>query len=177
VSAASPWSTEPGAHRAPAPAPTADELYRAAERALGEGDRAGAERALARLIALGGPLLDQALYERARLAYQARAWRAARGHLAALAAIAGTPLAEPGRYLDCRIAVESRATDAERCFVAYRAAYPRSPHDLDVLAVLAQLAHARGGCAATAPLRDELLARYPRTDHAAAWRSRCPEAP
>jgi hypothetical protein len=157
--------------------PSAGELYRVAERALATGDRAGADRALAQLIALGGSLVDQAHYERARIAYHGRAWSAARGHLARLAAIAGTPLAEPGRYLDCRIAVESKAADAERCFTAYRAAYPRSPHDLDVLAVLVQLAHARGGCAVVRTLRDELIARYPRTDHAAAWRSRCTEAP
>lgn len=179
---ASPTADPPNAPSAatassPAKAPSAEDLYRRAERALAAGDRTGADRALAQLVALGGPLVDQALYERARIAYQGRAWKAARAHLAALAAIAGTPLAEPGRYLDCRIAVESKASDAERCFIAYRTAYPRSPHDLDVLAVLAQLAYARGGCSATRPLREELIARYPRTDHAAAWRSRCPEAP
>lgn len=172
---ASPPAAEPAS---PAPkAPTAAELYRAAETALAKGDRAGADRALAQVIALGDALADQALYDRARIAYQGRAWAAARRHLAALAAIASTPLAEPGRYLDCRIAVESKAADAERCFTAYRAAYPRSPHDLDVLAVLAQLAHARGGCTAARVLTGEIIARYPRTDHAAAWRSRCPEAP
>lgn len=121
-------------------------------------------------------LADQALFERARIAYQNRAFPAARRFLATLATLRGTPLAEPGQYLDCRIAVQAHDDDAERCFVAYRAAYPRSPHDLDVLAVLAQLAHARGGCSAAQSARDELVARYPRTDHAAAWRSRCPEA-
>lgn len=142
------------------------------------GDRAAAVRALTRILALpGGSLADQALYELARIEYQRRAWTAARKHLAALAAIASTPLAEPGRYLDCRIAVEAKASDAERCFARYRAAYPRSPHDLDVLAVLVQLAHARAGCDGARALRDELIGRYPRTDHAAAWRSRCTESP
>jgi TolA-binding protein len=158
--------------------PTAESLYRAAEAALAAGDRVRADRELARLLALpGAALADQALYERARIAYQRRDAKAARAHLASLAAISGSPLAEPGHYLDCRIAVESKAADAERCFTAYRASYPRSPHDLDVLAVLAQLAHARGSCTAARPLRDELLAKYPRSDHALVWRSRCTEAP
>lgn len=158
--------------------PSAEELYRAAEVALAAGDRTAAVRALTQILALpGGALADQALYELARIEYQRRAWTAARKHLAALSGRAGTPLAEPGRYLDCRIAYEAKASDAERCFTAYRTAYPRSPHDLDVLAVLVQLAHARAGCDGAPALRDELLARYPRTDHAAAWRSRCTGAP
>jgi len=165
----------------PAPAvapPSAEGLYHAAELALAAGDHAAADRALAQILALpGGALADQALYERARIAYQDRAWAVARRHLATLATFATTPLAEPGRYLDCRIAVEAGDRDAERCFEGYRTAYPRSPHDLDVLAVLVQLAHARAGCAGARAVRDELITRYPRSDHAAAWRSRCPEAP
>ncbi len=161
-----------------APPPSAEALYHAAEVALAAGDRVAADRALAKILAMpSSPLIDQALYERARIAYQNRAFPAARRFLATLATLPSTPLAEPGRYLDCRIAVQAREGDAERCFLAYRTAYPRSPHDLDVLAVLAQLAHARGGCTAARAVRDELIARYPRTDHAAAWRSRCVEAP
>ena len=160
------------------PPPPAEALYHAAEVALAAGDHAAADRALAQLLALpGGALADQALYERARIAYQDRAWATARRHLAALAALANTPLAEPGHYLDCRIAVEAKQPDAERCLLGYRSAYPHSTHDLDVLAVVVQLAHARAGCAGSATMRGELLTRYPRSDHAAAWRSRCPEAP
>lgn len=174
---APPAAPPPAPVQAPDPLPTAESLYHAAEVALAAGDRAAADRALARLLELPGTtLVDQALYERARIAYQDRAYAVARRHLAKLAKFVNTPLAEPGSYLDCRIAVQARDADAERCLVAYRTAYPQSPHDLDVLAVLAQLAHARGGCDAARSVRDELVTRYPRTDHAAAWRARCPEA-
>ena len=156
---------------------TAEELYRGAEAALAARDFAAADRALARLIAEqpGSSLVDQALYERARIAYQQRAWSAARSHLAQLAAVAGTPLAEPGHYLRCRIAIETREDRAAACLVDYRAAFPRSPHDLDALALLVQLAHARDGCRGAAVLLEELAQSHPRTTLAAAWRARCPE--
>jgi outer membrane protein assembly factor BamD (BamD/ComL family) len=158
--------------------PTPDELYRTAEAALVARDRAAADRVLATLIAEypGSRLVDQALYERARIAYQQRAWPAARSHLAGLAAVPNTPLAEPGHYLRCRIAVEARDASAAACLADYRAAFPRSTHDLDALALLAQLAHQAAGCAGAAKLVDELAQNYPRTKLAAAWRARCPEA-
>src|SRR5262249_27595802 len=69
---------------------TAAELYRDAEAALARHDAAAADHALARLLADDphSPLADQALYERARIAYQRRAWSEARRHLDALASIA-----------------------------------------------------------------------------------------
>jgi TolA-binding protein len=156
---------------------TADELYRAAEAALAARDPAAADRALAMLLAEqpGSSLVDQALYERARIAYQQRAWTTARRHLDRLATIPGTLLAEPGHYLACRIAVEAHDRDAESCLAGYRRTYPRSPHDLEALALLAQFAHARAGCAAASGLIDELVRTYPRTSLAAAWRVRCTE--
>jgi TolA-binding protein len=165
----------------PEPAParqlTPDELYRAAEAALAARDLAAADRALAVLVTEhpGSPLLDQALYERARIAYQQRAWPAARSHLARLAGLPSTLLAEPGHYLRCRVAVEARDPSAATCLAGYRAAFPRSPHDLDALALLAQLAYDRRGCAGAAALIDELAQSYSRTTLAVAWRARCPE--
>lgn len=160
------------------PKPTADELYRTAENALAASDPAAADRSLAALIDSypASVLLDQAVYERARIAYQQRAWPAARTHLARLATIPSSRLAEPGRYLRCRIALETQEPTAAACLTSYRAAFPRSPHDLDALARLADLAHARGGCTAAAELVDELVQRYPRTTLAAAWATRCPES-
>jgi outer membrane protein assembly factor BamD (BamD/ComL family) len=163
---------------APAPA-TADDLYRAADAALATGDLRGAERALDRLIA-GFPtstLLDQAVYERARLAYQQRAWSTARRYLDRLAAMPHTTLAEAGHYLTCRIAVETGDGGAVACLTAYRATFPRSPHDLEALALLVKLAHASSGCAAAAASIDALVGSHPKSRHAAAWRARCPEAP
>jgi hypothetical protein len=158
---------------------TAEEAYREAEAALATGDTSAADRALARVIAEapGSGLVEQAIYERARIAYQRRAWTEARRHLDRLAALPPRSLAEPGRYLECRIAVEAGDADAARCLADYRAAYPGSPHDLEVLGLLAQLAHADGGCTPAAPHVDELGRGYPRSALARAWRARCPETP
>ena len=170
---AAPHAFPPGAPLAATP----DELYRTAEAALAAHDPAAADRALAALVTEhpASSLVDQALYERARIAYQRRAWAAARSHLAQLAAVSSTLFAEPGRYLRCRIAVETGEATAAACLVDYRAAFPRSPHDLDALALLVQLAHARGGCPGAEALLDELAQSYPRTTLTAAWRARCPE--
>ena len=161
------------------PTPTAEELYATAEAALAARDAKAADRALATLLAAhpASPLVDQVLYERARIAYQQRSWARARHHLDRLAAIPHTRLAEPGRYLACRIAVETRDGEAASCLADYRRRFPRAPHDLDALALLVQLAHGAGGCARAASLVDELVRMYPRTTLAAAWRQRCPEAP
>jgi hypothetical protein len=151
-------------------------LYEAAEAALARGDTKTADAALATLLIdhPGSALVDQALYERARLAYARRAWTAARGYLDRLAGYPSSALAEPGRYLGCRIAVEAGDADAARCLADYRSTYPRSPHDLEVLGLLAKLAHADGGCAAALTYVDELATIYGRTDLARAWRDRCP---
>ena len=85
------------------------------------------------------PLIDQALYERARIAFSRRAWGEARHHLDALAALGASSLTEPGRYLACRVAVEAHDSDARRCLIDYRASYPSSPHDADAREMLARL--------------------------------------
>jgi TolA-binding protein len=166
---------------APAPQPrrSPEELYRAAEAALAAHDLAAADLALAQIVDdhPTSPLVDQALYERARIAYQQRAWAAARSHLARLAIVPATPLGEQGSYLRCRVAVEAHEPSAAACLAGFRAAYRSSPHDLDALALQIQLAHARSGCAGAASLVEELAERYPRTTVAAAWRTRCPESP
>jgi hypothetical protein len=160
----------------PAPRATADELYRRAEQALAARDPKTADRVLATLVAEypSSPLVDQAHYDRARIAYQQRAWNAARGHLDRLAGISDTRLAEPGHYLRCRIAVEAKS-DAAACFIQYRTRFPRAPHDLEALGVIAQHTYAQGGCARAAAVVGELARAHPRTTLAAAWRTRCPE--
>jgi hypothetical protein len=85
------------------------------------------------------PLLDQALYERARIAFARRAWGEARHHLDALQALGASSLTEQGRYLACRVAVEAHDSSARRCLVDYRAAYPKSPHEADTRAMLSRL--------------------------------------
>jgi hypothetical protein len=161
------------------PAPTTPEsLYEAAEAALARRDTQAADRIFARLLADDphSALVDQALYERARIAYERHAWRDAQHDLDLLAAIPSTPLAEPGAYLSCRILIEAHDGAAERCLIDYRTAYPKSPHDLDVLGVLTDLAHQAGGCARARSRIDELRRTYPRSTLARAWAARCPEA-
>ena len=153
-------------------------MYRNAEAALGTHDLAAADRALARLVAdfADSPLVDQATYERARIAYQRHAWSDARRQLEKLAQNHASPLAEPGAYLACRIDVETHDDGAAHCLTDFRKTYPSSPHDLDVLGTLVDLAYRDGGCARATPAIDELARRHPTAPLVKAWRARC-EAP
>ena len=162
----------------PSPA-SPDDLYAAAESALAHGDRAAAERALADLATRfpTSPILDQALYERAQLAYRRHGYAEAQAALASLAHLSSTPLAEPGAYLACRIDVETHDSSAHACIVAYRDTYPRSPHDLDLLGWLAEEAMHDGGCDRAAPLVHELVDSYRTSQLAHAWQRRCPKPP
>ena len=165
------------ANPTPAPSPpTAAELYHAAELALANHDTAAADRGLAKIVddIPVSPLVDQALYERARIAYDRRAYADARRHLSRLAGIPTSPLREPGAYLDCRVAIASNDSTADACLASYRATYPHSPHDLDVLGLLVDRAFRAGGCARAAPLVDELTRLYQATTLARGWRERCP---
>lgn len=162
-----------------APSPSAEEMYRVAETALGAHDLAAADRALARLIDEHpkASLVDQALYERARIAYRRHAWAQAQRHLDRLATLARSPLTEAGAYLACRVAVEAHDDTAAQCLASYRRSYPSSPHDLDVLGLLVAAQHRAGGCRRAAPQIDELARRYAAETLAKAWRARCPESP
>ncbi len=155
---------------------TADDLYRDAESALRRRDSRTADRVLAKLVAdfPQSPLVEQALYDRARIAYQQRSWSAARTHLDNLLALPSPRLVEQARYLECRIFVDTHDEGAAACLDNYRRAYPRSPHAADVLGMLVQLDHAAGGCRAAAARIDELARKHPHSKLAAAWRARCP---
>jgi FecR protein/Outer membrane lipoprotein len=159
----------------PPPAPAnqldAGQLYADAERALAARDPAAADRALAKLVGEfpASKLLDQAYYERARIAFDRGAWTEARGDLDKLAQLADSPLVEPGAYLRCRVAVAAADGSAAECFAGYRARFPRSPHDRDALTAIVELAFAARGCAAAKPHIDELVVRYP----ASPWSTRC----
>ena len=162
-----------------APPPTADRLYRDAEAALAQRDLASADRHLAALLAQfpESALLDQALYERARIAFRRRAWADAQRQLDRLSTIQNSPLREPGAYLACRIAVEAGDGGAAACLTDYRARYPSSPHDADVLDLLAELAVRTGGCPAAQSSIAELARRHPDTARSRGWQRRCPETP
>jgi len=156
--------------------PSADELYRSAEAALAKRDVATADRILATIVDTlpTSSLVDQALYERARIAYDRHAYADAQRHLARLATLPTSPLLEPGAYLGCRVAIAANASTSDACLATYRATYPHSPHDLDVLGLLVDRAFRAGGCTRAAPLVDELSRLYQATTLARGWRERCP---
>ncbi len=89
-------------------------------------------------------------------------------------------LAIPSSYLLCQIALRSDRGGGRACLTRFRASFPGSVHDGDVLARLAAAALADRDCAAARPLIDEFLARYPDGDSAEvlrASRARCPGDP
>jgi TolA-binding protein len=148
------------------PAPhTAEDLYRAAESAIGRGERAHAQGLLHALVARhpGDELVDVALYELGRLAFDDGDLAAARRHLDQVLARRGDPVfLEPAAYLRCRVDVAARAEDvALACLARFRQDHPRSPHDAAALALLAALQHGRGRCDLAVPLLAEYLRRYP----------------
>jgi TolA-binding protein len=162
------------------PAPTAAELYARAEAALAAGDPVGAEAIWNHLLARY-PEASQAAWARYDLARVARARgdrSAAQAHLARL--LAGPPpaaLAEPAAFLACRLHVEAgAAATAAGCFAGFRARFPASAHDAEVLAWLAGRAFATGGCGAARALSAEYLSRHPRGGFAARARE-CAEVP
>jgi TolA-binding protein len=162
-----------------APPATAASLYRDAEASLAARDLPAADRHLATLLSQfpESALLDQALYERARIAYRQHAWADAQRQLDRLSIIQASPLAEPGAYLSCRIAFEASDGGAAACLTSYRARYPRSPHDADVLGMLAEFAFRSGGCANARAGITELTRLYPDTARTQDWHRRCPETP
>jgi hypothetical protein len=173
-------STPAPAASTPPPAPriaSPEDLYATAEAALAHGNRAAAEHALADLIARfpTSTIVDQALYERAQLAYRRHGYQEAQTALAGLAQLSSTPLAEQGAYLTCRIAVETHDSSAHACIVTFRGAHARSPHDLDLLGWLVDEAMHDGGCMRATPFVDELTRSYGTSQLAHAWQRRCPK--
>lgn len=157
--------SRPGRGQATAPAPrTAEDLYRAAEAAIARGERAHAQDLLQILVARhpGDDLVDVALYELGRLAFDDGDLAAARRHVDQVLARDRDPVfREPAAYLRCRVDVAAGAVDgAIACLTRFRQRYPRSPHDAAALALLAALQHGRGSCDLAVPLLGEYLRRY-----------------
>lgn len=171
---------EPVPPRKPAVAAGPDaELYAAAEAALRNGDTEQADALLAHLVVdhPGSDLLDEALFERARLAYRARRWTAAGAILDQLLDGPPSPLRAPARLLACRIAVQTRDRDAAACLDQLRRDHPTAAFATEVLELRVQVAFDRGGCKAAAPFLTELVAAAPRRTLTTQWQRRCQEAP
>jgi TolA-binding protein len=147
----------------PAPDPAAEDIYRRAEAAIRAGELGDADALLAALITSypADRLVDEALFERGRLAYRRGAWAQARHHLDALLDRGPSPLREPAHWLTCRIAIATGDLEADTCVAAFRRAHPTSPHDAEALALLIGFTEVRHGCDAADVLIDEYLRRYP----------------
>lgn len=157
--------SRPGRGQATAPAlHTAEDLYRAAEAAIARGERAQAQDLLQTLVARhpGDDLVDVALYELGRLAFDDGDLAAARRHVDEVLARDRDPVfREPAAYLRCRVDVAAGAVDgAIACLTRFRQRYPQSPHDAAALALLAALQHGHGSCDLAVPLLGEYLRRY-----------------
>jgi hypothetical protein len=159
---APPASPPPPAER-PAPPVTAAQLYEDAETAMRGGRPRAARDALQRLLERfpDDREAELARYDLARLAFEAGEWQAADAQLAALRGTADPALAELAASLDCRVAHARRALPrAAACLETFRKRFPHSPHDRELLALLAALRFEEG-CERARPLLAEYLARYP----------------
>jgi TolA-binding protein len=160
--------SEVAAPSAPPP-PTAAQLYAEADAAMRGHQPRAARDALQRLIERFPEDRESELgrYDLARLAFEAGEWQAADEQLAALRGTTDPALAELSASLDCHVAYARRAlARAATCFETFRKRFPRSPHDREMLALLAALRF-DDGCQRARPLLAEYLALYPRGPFAA----------
>ena len=143
-------------------------------------DPAVARAALRALVAEAptAPEAAPALLDLARLSAAAGDDVAAHAALDQLASHpAAMSLAMPATYLRCSL----ERTDAGRrtCLAGFRAAFPDSPRDADVLARLAAATAGVGDCSAALQLLVEHKRRYPNGSTAGAlraWNARCTAA-
>jgi hypothetical protein len=150
--------------------------YAAAERLMTSNPGA-ARTALRELVARApdAPEAANALLDLATLAVRSHDYGGARDALDRLGRHPGAAaLAMPARYLRCYIALNT--ADKLACYVRFRAAFPGSPYDAEMLAGLASSYAAAGDCASAVPLLVEYGRRYPSGASAAtleAWRVQC----
>jgi hypothetical protein len=151
----------PGVPARAIPAANPTTRYAAAERLMFS-DAPAARAALSALIAdtPTAPEAAVALLDIARLAAAAGDPAVAR---AALDRLAGHPAAAalgmPAAYLRCIL--EPSPAKLRTCFAGFRAAFPGSPRDADVLARMIVAAVAAGDCPAARLLLNEHTRRYP----------------
>jgi thioredoxin-like negative regulator of GroEL len=140
-------------------------------------DPAAARAALNALVAEAprAPEAAQATLDIARLATRAGDLHAARAALDQLPALPGGPaLARPAAYLRC--VLEQDPMPLAGCLMSFRAAYPESPNDAEVLARLAVVVANTGDCQAARPLLVEYRRLYPTGPSAATlqtWSDNC----
>ena len=160
-------------------AETAAGLYAAAEAALGAGDHREAER-IWRHLTDAFPSSREATiasYDLASLLRNSAPTQALRDLEKFRAGRPPAALREPAAYLACRLHVDTRdLAAAQTCFAEFRATFPRSTHDAEVLAWLAGRAEETTGCTGARALAAEYLRLYAAGSFAARARA-CMEAP
>lgn len=139
-------------------------LYKRAEAAMRKGEKEDARRMLQTLVDRfpDGEFASSARYEMARMAFASGDWQGARRGLDRLQETKLIPaLIEPVHYLRCR--VEIARADRGRalaCLSEFRATFPGSPHDAEMLSLLASFRFEEK-CTSALPLLEEYLRRYP----------------
>jgi hypothetical protein len=132
-------------------------------------DRPGARRLLARVVAQfpSDRLAELARYELAQLAISEGDRQAATRALETLGSSGRDPaLRRAAAFARCRLDLGSGASAAQeeaglRCLERFRAAYPDSAEDAEVLALSIAHASQRGRCDMVARLTAEYARRYP----------------
>jgi hypothetical protein len=181
-------SAEPAPPLAPHPSPALERAsppvdtaarYAAIEQLMVR-DPAAARAALRALVADAptSPETASALLDLARLAAAAADDTVARTALDQLDRHPdAAALAMPARYLRCTM--EQTDPGRRACLTGFRAAFPDSPRDAEVLARLAIVTARDGDCRAALPLLAEYRRRYPSGSSAAdmrAWTAHCQAA-
>lgn len=168
-----PRAPSPPSIRPQAAAGTAEAAYLAAEGAMRSGARVDAQRALENVVTrdADGRWSEAALLDLARLALEGGDTQQARRYLRRLPDPANDrALAEAAHHLRCRLEVKvGDDAEATSCLRAFRQRYPRSPHDAESLALLADITRT---CDEARSLLDQYLRLYPRGRFAAAAAAR-----
>jgi hypothetical protein len=147
--------------------PEARDRYAAAEAALARGDLEAAREALAQVLAAApiGARADLARLDLARIAWRRHDAAEARAYAERVATTADSAaLREAGHHLWCRIDAATDPAGGRACARAYRAAYPTSPRQAEMLAL--EASSITDPCEAR-PLLTEYLARFPGGAYAA----------
>jgi TolA-binding protein len=143
---------------------TAAMLYERAEAAMKKGEKNLARRTLQTLVDRfpNGESATSARYEIARMAFAAGDWEDAQRGLDQLQKRQLSPaLTEPVHYLRCRVKVaRADRRQAMACLAEFRTVFPESPHDAEMLSLLASFLFEEK-CTTARPLLDEYLRRYP----------------
>jgi outer membrane protein assembly factor BamD (BamD/ComL family) len=97
------------------------------------------------------------------MAFASGDWEGARRELVQLQeGSLASALGEPVHYLRCRVEVaRADRPRAAACLAEFRRNFPSSPHDAEILSLLASY-HFDEDCISALPLLDEYLRRYPR---------------